>query len=213
MEMRVLIDVANGRVGDELIDTLRRAGHVVERGSATVSARRFDIIVVSSPDAAGRLMREHPSIPVIVFTRVGDVEARIQALEAGAADAVDASFATSQVAVRISAAGRRAALLPRDAELVEIDGCTIDLSACTCERDGKRVPLTRREVDLVRWMSRRPRQVVSRTELLEHVWGLSARTETRAVDVAIVGLRQKIERDPADPAIVITIKGAGYRWG
>jgi len=211
--MRVLIDVANGRVGDELIDTLRRGGHVVERGSANVSARRFDIIVVSTPDAAGRLTREHPSIPVLVFTRAGDVEARIQALEAGAADAVDASFAHSQVAARIGAAGRRAALLPRDAERVEIDGCTIDLSGCTCERDGKRLPLTRREVDLVRWLARRTGQVVSRIELLEHVWGMSARTETRAVDVAIAGLRQKIERDPAAPAIVVTIKGAGYRWG
>ncbi|HEV7554066.1 MAG TPA: response regulator transcription factor [Kofleriaceae bacterium] len=211
--MRVLIDVANGRVGDELIDTLRRAGHVVERGSATVSARRFDVIVVSTPEAAARLTREQPSLPVLVFTRVGDVEARIQALEAGAADAVDASFPTTQVAVRITAAGRRAALLPRDAEQVAIDGCTIDLSACTCERDGRRVPLTRREVDVVRWMARRAGQVVSRAELLEHVWGLSTRTETRAVDVAMAGLRQKIERDPAVPAIVVTIKGAGYRWG
>jgi two-component system KDP operon response regulator KdpE len=211
--MRVLIDVANGRVGDELFDTLRRAGHVVERGSASVSARRFDVIVVSTAEAAGRLTREQPLLPVLVFTRVGDVEARIQALEAGAADAVDASFAPSQVAARIGAAGRRAALLPRDAELVAIDGCTIDLSACICERDGKRVPLTRREVDLVRWMVRRAGQVVSRAELLEHVWGLSTRTETRAVDVAMAGLRHKIERDPAVPAIVITIKGAGYRWG
>lgn len=211
--MRVLIDVANGRVGDELIDTLRRAGHVVERGSANISARRFDVIVVSSPDAAGRLTREHPSIPVLVFTRVGDVEARIQALEVGAADAVDASFAHSQVAARIGAAGRRAALIPPEADRIDIDGCTIDLSACACERDGKRVPLTRREVDLVRWLARRPGQVVSRAELLEHVWGMSARTETRAVDVAMAGLRQKIERDPAAPAIVVTIKGAGYRWG
>jgi DNA-binding response OmpR family regulator len=211
--MRVLIDVANGRVGDDLIDTLRRAGHVVERGNASVSARRFDVIVVASPDAAARLTREQPALPVLVFTRVGDVEARIQALDVGAADAVDASFPMTQVAARIGAAGRRAALLPRDAEVIAIDGCTIDLSACTCERDGTRVPLTRREVDLVRWMARRAGQVVSRAELLEHVWGLSTRTETRAVDVAIAGLRQKIERDPTTPAIVVTIKGAGYRWG
>jgi DNA-binding response OmpR family regulator len=152
-------------------------------------------------------------IPVLVFTRAGDVEARIQALEAGAADAVDRTFPTAQVAVRISAAGRRAALIPRDPDRVDIDGCTIDLSAYTCERDGKRLPLTRRELDLVRWLARHSGQVVTRAELLEHVWGVSASNDTRAVDVAIAGLRQKIERDPAAPAIVVTIKGAGYRWG
>ena len=211
--MRVLIDVANGRIGDELIETLRRAGHVVERGSASISAPRFEVVVVGSPEAAERLTREQPARAVIVFTRTGDVEARIRALEAGAADAVDGSFAMSQVAARIGAAGRRAALTPRPAERFEIDGCSIDLSACTCARDGRTEPLTRRAVDLVRWLARRPGQVVSRAELLEHVWGVSARNETRAIDVAIAGLRQKIERDPAEPAILVTIKGAGYRWG
>ena len=211
--MRILIDVANGRVGDELVELLRRAGHVVERGTATVAAKRFDVIVVGTTELAERLTRDQSARAVIVFTRLGDVEARVRALEVGAADAVDAGFAMSQVAARIGAAGRRAALAPRDSELVEIDGCTIDLSACTCERSGAKVALTRREVDIVRWLARRAGQVVSRAELLEHVWGVSSRNETRAVDVAIAGLRQKLERDPAEPAIVITVKGAGYRWG
>jgi two-component system response regulator MtrA len=209
--MRVLIDVANGRVGEELVETLRRAGHAVERGSANVSARRFDVIVVGSPEAADKLIREDPVRAVIVFTRTGDVEARIRGLEVGAADAIDASFSMAQSAVRIGAAGRRAALVPRDPERFVVDGCTIDLSACTCERDGNVQPLTRREVDLVRWLARRPGQIASRAELLEHVWGVSARNETRAIDVAIVGLRAKLERDPAEPTIVVTVKGAGYK--
>lgn len=62
-------------------------------------------------------------------------------------------------------------------------------------------------------MSRRAGQVVSRQELLQHVWGVSPSNATRAVDVAIAGLRQKLERDPAAPAIIVSIKGAGYRWG
>ena len=210
----MLIDVVNGRVKDELVELLERAGHVVERGSANVSARRFDVIVVSSPDAVERVQRIHPGGAVIVFTRVGDVEARIAALEAGGYDAIDASFPMSQSVARIGAAGRRAALLPRQAERYTLDGCTVDLSACTFERDGAMAgALTKREVELVRWLARRTGQVVSRAELLEHVWQVSPRNETRAVDVAIAELRKKLERDPSNPAIIVSVKGAGYRWG
>lgn len=70
--------------------------------------------------------------------------------------------------------------MPRPAERIEIDGCTIDLSVCTWSRDGSDQPLTRREVDLVRWLSRHAGRVVIRRELLEHVWGVSPGNETRA---------------------------------
>src|SRR4051812_19243807 len=201
--MRILVDVANGRVSAELLDTLVRAGHTVERGTAAVSAKRFDVIVVGSVEAAEKLQREHPA--VIVFTRTGDVEARIRALEIGAADAVDASFPMSQVAARVGAAGRRAAAIPRPADRLEIDGCTIDLSACTLSRDGRTDALTKREVDIIRWLSRHAGHVVSRAELLENVWNVSPRNETRAVDVAIAGLRAKLERDPGAPAILVSV--------
>lgn len=211
--MRVLIDVANGRVSEELLAMLAHAGHTVERGVAQVSARRFDVVVVGSVEAAERLRREHPVLAVIVFTRTGDVAARIRALEVGADDAVDASFPPSQSVARFVAAGRRVANMPRPPECIQIDGCTIDLAACTVSRDGREQPLTRREVELVRWLSRHAGRVVSRPELLEHVWEVSPGNETRTVDVAIAGLRAKIERDPGTPAIIVSVKGAGYRWG
>lgn len=209
----MLIDVVNGRVKDELVELLERAGHTVERGSANVSARRFDVIVVSSPDAVERIQSMHPTGAVIVFTRIGDVEARIAALEVGSADALDAGFPMAQAVARIGAAGRRAAMLPRESECFFVDGCTVDLSACTYTRPGATGPLTKREVELVRWLARRAGQVVTRAELLEHVWQVSPRNETRAVDVAIAELRKKLERDPANPAIIVSVKGAGYRWG
>ena len=211
--MRVLIDVANGRVSEELVAVLVRAGHEVERGSATSTKRRFDVVVVGSVEVAEKLRRERPLDAIIVFTRVGDVESRIRALDVGASDAVDASFPMSQVAARVGAAGRRAAAVPREPDRIAIDGCTIDLSACTGERDGAAFDLTKREVDIVRWLSRHAGHVVSRSDLLQHVWGVSPRAETRAVDVAIAGLRAKLERDPTEPAIIISVKGAGYRWG
>jgi len=131
--VRVLIDVANGRISEELLAILVRAGYTVERGTAHVAAKRFDVVVVGSVDAAERLRRDHAAASVIVFTRTGDVEARICALEAGAQDAVDAGFPMSQIAARVGAAGRRAALVPRPPERIEIDGCTIDLPRSSLE--------------------------------------------------------------------------------
>jgi two-component system response regulator RegX3 len=211
--VRVLVDVANGRVSEQLIAMLVRAGHTVERGTAHVAAARFDVVMVGTVEAAERLRREHPTVAVVVFTRTGDLEARIRALEAGVHDAIDAGFSGAQSVARIGAAGRRAAELPRPPERLEIDGCSLDLSACTASRDGRAQPLTRREVELVRWLARHAGRVVSRGELLQHVWGVSPASETRAVDVAVAALRAKIERDPAAPAIVVSVKGAGYRWG
>lgn len=210
--MRVLIDVTNGRVKDELVEALVRSGHVVEKGTATV-ASQHDVVVVSSVEVAERLHRERPEQAVIVFTRVGDVETRIRALEVGAVDAVDSGLSRSQISARISAAGRRAALIPKQPKQVALDGCSFDLLASTATRDGVKVDLTRKELELVRWLSRHAGRVVTRGELLENVWQVSTNSSSRAVDVAIAGLRAKVERDPATPAIIVSVKGTGYRWG
>jgi len=210
--VRILVEVANDRLCREVIDLLSRAGHAIERGSPA-PGREFDLALVGSPEAAARLRRARPTVAIIVVTRIGDVPARVRALEAGADDALDAGFATSQIAARVGAAGRRAALTPPAAERLAIDGCTIDLSAAIATRDGRAAPLTAREVELVRWLARHAGRVVTRGELLQHVWRVAAASETRAVDVAIAGLRAKLERDPRAPAIILSVRGAGYRWG
>lgn len=211
--MRILIDVASDRLRAELVELLTRAGHSLEYGSAT-RTRSFDLALVGTPEQAEKLKRERPHDAVIVVTRLGDVPERIRALEVGADDAIDASFPPAQSMARIDAAGRRMAAMPRPSERVVLDDCTIDLTACVVERpDGARTPLTPREVELIRWFVRHIGQVVSRGELLQNVFRMAAGAETRAVDVAIAGLRQKIERDPADPQVIISVRGAGYRWG
>jgi two-component system OmpR family response regulator len=210
--VRILVEVANDRLCGEVVDLLVRAGHVIERGAPT-SGRDFDLALVGSPEVAARLRRERPSVAIIVVTKLGDLPARVRALEAGADDAFDNGFATSQMMARVSAAGRRAAMTPSAAELLDADGCAIDLSAATVNRDGRIAHLTAREVEIVRWLVRHAGHVVSRSDLLQHVWRVAAGLETRAVDVAIAGLRAKLERDPAAPAIIISVRGAGYRWG
>jgi DNA-binding response OmpR family regulator len=210
--MHIVVDLAGDRLQAEVVDLLRRAGHTVERGAAAACAR-FDLALVGTPEAAERLKRARPHDAIVVVTKLGDVPARVRALELGADDAVDAGFPASQIVARVGAASRRVAMLPRPAELLAIDGCTIDLSASTAARDGRTTALTTREVEVIRYLARHAGQVVSRGELLHHVWRVAAGNQTRAVDVAVVGLRAKLERDPASPAIIVSVRGAGYRWG
>ena len=89
----------------------------------------------------------------------------------------------------------------------------IDLGRLEADRDGEIARLTPRETGILRWLYRHRARAVSRSELLERIWGTSGELQTRTVDMTIANLRQKIERDPADPQIVLTVKGAGYAWG
>jgi DNA-binding response OmpR family regulator len=205
--MHVLVDLADPRLAREIVEILERAGHTIGR-----TDKQFDVALVGTAEVAAKLRKAKPAAAIVVVTKLGDVPARIRALDAGADDAFDASFAPSQMVARVGAVGRRAALTPAPIERVEIAGCTIDLSAATVTRDGATTALTAREVELVRWLSARPGQITSRGELLQHVWRVSPASETRAVDVAIATLRGKLERDPAEPAIIVSVRGAGYRW-
>ncbi len=79
-------------------------------------------------------------------------------------------------------------------------------------RGEQRVALTPREVGIVRWLYRNQERVVTRAELLEQVFGQRGDLQTRAVDMAIAVLRKKVEPDPANPTLIVSVKGAGYAW-
>jgi DNA-binding response OmpR family regulator len=209
--MHILVEVTSDRLKTEIVEYLERAGHTIERGNAT-TCKHFDLALVGTAEVAEKLRRAKPAGAIIVVTKIGDVAARVAALEVGADDAFDSGFPMSQVAARVGAAGRRAAMMPRPSEVIEIDGCTIDLTAATATRDDARA-LTVREIEIIRYLARHAGQVVSRGELLQNVWRVAAGNETRAVDVAMVGLRAKLERDAGNPAIILSVRGAGYRWG
>ena len=91
--------------------------------------------------------------------------------------------------------------------------CRIDIGRLVANREDQQVTLTAREANILRWLHEHRNRGVSRAELLTEVWGASADQQTRTVDMTIANLRQKIESDPANPRIVVTIKGVGYAWG
>ncbi len=218
--MHVLLAVASAEARTRIAALLERAGHSVAHApdQATAAAlglsAAFDLLVVDSAfDAVGPLRLARPDVSILVVTEPSDVDARVLGLEDGADDAVGTDVAHTQLVARVGALERRAARAPKLPERIVADGCDIDLGALTASRGPTAIQLSAREAGVIRWLYANRARVVGRAELLKAVWGLPGELETRTVDVAISTLRKKIERDPARPTTVVTVKGAGYRWG
>lgn len=213
--MRILVVDPDRRHGTNLRVVLEAEGHAVEIAAALPPRVAADIVVIAGANAANlcALLRAgDEALPIMVLTERGLVEDRVAGLRAGADDALEAPFAGSQAVARVDALGRRARLVPKLPELLEADGCVVDLSRCVVVRDGKVTALSPREVELIRWLHGNRLRVVERREILEHVFHVSPEIETRSVDMAIATLRKKLEREPERPAIIVSVKGLGYGW-
>lgn len=216
--MKVLLSVSDPPQAARIAALFAGAGHSValaKGGGDTLAcwAREpVDLLVLDDAALLDRLRLSRPDAPILLITAPGDVDARVLGLERGADDALPSDFAHSQLMARAGALTRRAARAPRAPEVLSADGCELDLSSHVARRGPNRVQLTAREVGLLRWLATHRDRAVSRAELLEHVWGLSPKMETRTVDVAVAALRKKIERDPKEPRIVVSYRGAGYRF-
>ncbi|MCZ7648557.1 MAG: response regulator transcription factor [Planctomycetota bacterium] len=224
--MRVLIVEDEPVLRDGLVDLLRGAGHEVEAVGDGASAAKlgvekpFDMVLLDlmlpkldGLEVCRRLKTARPALPIIMLTARGAEEDKVRGLRTGADDYVTKPFGVKELLARVEALARRAQASHVDPEVIEADGCAFDLGRCVARRDGHEVVLTAREAGILRWMYRHRARAVSRAEFLEQVWGVPGTLETRTVDMAIANLRQKIERDPAHPKIVVSVKGVGYAWG
>lgn len=224
--MRVLIVEDEKTLREGLTDLLEAAGHQVdacEFGKDAVNAgteEAFDLVLLDLmlPDLDGvevcrRLKRVRPSLHILMLTARGSEDDKVAGFEAGADDYLTKPFAVRELLARVDALGRRAATIPAEPEVIEADGCSLDLGRLEAVREGAAVTITPREAGILRWLHRHRARAVSRAELLERIWGSSGDLQTRTVDMTIANLRQKIERDPADPRILLTITGVGYAWG
>ncbi|HTS17277.1 MAG TPA: response regulator transcription factor [Verrucomicrobiae bacterium] len=224
--MKILVVEDDSLLRDGLVDLLTGAGHSVDAVADGLSATKrgldpdLDLVVldVMLPKLDGievchRLRKSRPELPILMLTARGSEEDKVRGLKVGADDYVTKPFGARELVARIAALARRAKSAPAEPEIIELDGCRFDLGHCEARRGHKMIPLTAREAGIVRWLYRHKARAVSRTELLEQIWGANADMETRTVDMTIAHLRQKIERDHGDPSIIVSVKGIGYAWG
>jgi len=224
--MRVLIVEDDNVLRTGLTDLLAGAGHATEaEGDGADACRRatedaFDLVILDLTlprldgiEVCRRVRLARPSLPILVLTARGSEEEKVRGLEAGADDYMTKPFGARELLARVDALARRSAAVPREPEVLDVDGCRIDLGRLQASRNGSAVTITPREAGILRWLYRHRSRAVLRNELLTQVWGASEEIETRTVDMTIANLRQKIEVDPAAPRIIVTVKGAGYAWG
>src|SRR5262249_15074176 len=145
---------------------------------------------------------------IIILTARTQKEDKLQGLRSGADDYITKPFALDELLARVQAVLRR--MHPANEELV-LGSLRIDFNRCVAERNGKTVPFSQREIEVLRYMSARAGEIVSRDELLRNVWGYQNVPLTRSVDNLVARLRSKVESDPDNPQYILTMYGNGYR--
>ncbi len=158
-----------------------------------------------------REIRKESAVPIVMLTAKTDTVDVVLGLESGADDYITKPFKPKELIARIRARLRRTDEDP--AEVLEVGDLTIDVPRHMVTRGEEEIALTPLEFDLLLEMARNPNQVHTREELLETVWGYRNASDTRLVNVHVQRLRSKIEHDPENPEIILTVRGVGYKTG
>jgi two-component system, OmpR family, response regulator MtrA len=158
-----------------------------------------------------RQIRAESGVPIVMLTAKVDTIDVVVGLESGADDYIMKPFKPKELVARIRARLRR----PLDdlPEQLQIGDVVIDVAGHSVKRDGRAIALTPLEFDLLVALARKPWQVFTREVLLEQVWGYRHSADTRLVNVHVQRLRSKIELDPENPEVVLTVRGVGYKAG
>jgi DNA-binding response OmpR family regulator len=224
---RVLLVEDEPTLAEGLAEALRFQGYECDvagdgpTGLAMARRGPYDVMLldIMLPELSGfevmeALRAEGSKIPTIMLTAKGAEDDKVRGLKLGADDYVTKPFAIRELVARVGAQVRRTRMDRGDGDTFEIDGMRFDLGRLHAHRGDTEVPLTPREGEILSHLRAREGNVVTRDEFLLEVWKYpTANVETRTVDNTLAALRKKIERNPADPAIIKTVRGKGYRWG
>lgn len=211
-------------VREMVVRYLEREGfEALESGDGVAALRLLegrhpDLVVldVMLPGVDGleicRQLRARSDLPVILLTARSEEADRIVGLELGADDYITKPFSPRELVARVKAVLRRSRTLPSlGSARLDVGELTIDPGCREVTRAGRPLRLTAKEFDLLCFMACHPRQVFSRDQLMDRVWGYEAALDSGTVTVHVRRLRAKIEDDPARPSLLQTVWGVGYR--
>jgi two-component system KDP operon response regulator KdpE len=196
-----IIEAASGQAGVEAIDSTRPEMIILDLGLPDIDGL-----------AVCKSIRERTSAPIIVLTArhgEGDI---VALLNAGADDYIRKPFSTQELAARVTAQLRRSRVPAVEHETIVADGLSIDVHRRLATRDGTLIRLTPIEWELLSVLVSDPGRVFTHQQLFSAVWKRSFGDARLYLRVHVTNLRRKIERNPADPRLVITEPGVGYRF-
>lgn len=168
-----------------------------------------------------RILRQEMNVPILMLTARDDEIDRVIGLEIGADDYITKPFSMRELMARVKANLRRTRLdkeevasspVQPEKEIIRFDNLVLDLTRREVLLNDRPLTLKPKEFDLLLYLARHRGQALSRDLILEQVWGWEYSGNSRTVDVHMSWLREKIERDPAHPTRIITVRGAGYRF-
>jgi DNA-binding response OmpR family regulator len=193
---------------------------VVGDGRAVITAVRQrvpDLLVLDllMPEIDGRdvcrVLRVDHDLPILVLTALSSADDRVHGLEVGADDYLTKPYDPRELVARVRALLRRASRRPAAETGLALGPLTVDTTGHTVTLDGAEVPCTRGEFAVLAALAAEPGRVFTRRQLVERISGLDRNATDRGIDMHVVNLRRKLERDPRRPAYLLTVHGVGYK--
>jgi DNA-binding response OmpR family regulator len=222
--MYVLVVEDERRLAQLVRRVLEEEGHTVdvahdgEEGLQMALEGTHDVIVldimlplIDGLEVCKSLRRNRMDTPVLLLTALDGVDDRVRGLDAGADDYLPKPFAFQELMARLRALSRRR-VQPRDPQELTVDDLTLDLRRRRAQRDGRSIELSPKEFSLLEFLMRNQGRVVTRTQILDHLWGYDFATDSNLVDVYVAYLRRKVDKGN-DAKLIRTVRGVGYALG
>jgi two-component system response regulator RegX3 len=222
---RIMLVEDEASLSEPLAFLLQREGYevdVVEDGPAAVAAFDKDgadliLLDLMLPGLPGtevcREIRTRSAVPIIMLTAKDSEVDIVVGLELGADDYVTKPYSTRELLARIRAVLRRRVEVDDEPlNVLEVGSVRMDVERHTVEVDGREIAMPLKEFELLELLLRNAGRVLTRGQLIDRVWGSDYFGDTKTLDVHIKRIRSKIEREPSDPVLLVTVRGLGYRF-
>ena len=194
-------------------DTGNKGIEEFERNGADLILLDLMLPGMSGTDVCKQI-RSKSSVPIIMLTAKDEEIDKVIGLELGADDYVTKPYSGRELVARIRAVLRRGGdnfINDSDSNLLSVGNIKMDVDRHLVSVDGKNVPLPLKEFELLEFLMRNSGRVLTRTQIIDRIWGSDYVGDTKTLDVHIKRIRAKVEKDPANPTFIHTVRGLGYK--